>query len=534
MASISVAVAQTALFQRKSRAGWLDELDDIRAGALERPEGAVADIVEEHEVWTDLREGGVYDDPHEISSLYADDERPSRTTKGSRTRSDAAAEPAPVVEPALDAASLADALNPGGDVWAATERMTAPAAPPATSYESDQMWAQPAPHPIRPSEMWHPAELEPMPLDDLTPVPPAPHHVIDHAAPEVQPDARVDAASVAQEAPVAPVAPVAPEAPVHEIDHAAPEVLAPAASIPAASSTPASSLEADLMARADLTVADPWSEPLPTPPVGRRNRRDRPTLPTSSAVAEVGVQALAEPRTGTQVGPGLGGGDRSPLPEVPLPPAAPIPTAAAPVVEPAVVEPVAPVEDAPAEPVAAEPTPAPVAAATEPVAEVVAPEVAPTVDAAPEATAAGDGSPVAVGADGMVPVPGTIVRIGGAGRALAAETPAHVVVALAEGWCWVSPAEGEATTVVVDLGTVELTITAGATALAVAEPDGSRFIAVADGSGRLRRGDQAGPVARGAIVMVDPQGVAQIDQATDEELQSDPIVAENLALDAEL
>jgi hypothetical protein len=520
MASISVAVAQTALFQRKARAGWLDELDDIRAGALERPEGAVADIVEEQDVWTDLREGGVYEDPHEISSLYADDEKPARTTptrttKAGRSRSEAAAatpEPAPVVEPALDAAGLADALNPHDDVWAATDRMTEAKAPPAASYESDQMWAQPAPHPIRPSEMWHPAELEPMPLDELPPMAPA--------------------------ASAAPAAPVAPVAPVHEIDHAAPEVLSPAASVSAAASPAASSLEADLMARADLTVADPWSEPLPTPPVGRRNRRDRPTLPTSSAVAEVGVQALAEPRPATEAGPGFGGDDRSPLPEAPLPPAAPIAAPAAPVAAPA-----APVADAPAEDVAvvADPEPTVAAAPVEEVVEVakiteVAPaEVAePAAEAAPESAPSVDGSPLEVGIDGMVPVSGTIVRIGGAGQALAAQTPAHAVIALAEGWCWVSPAEGEATTVVVDLGTVELTITAGATALAVAEPDGSRFIAVADGAGRLRRGDQTGPVTRGAIVMVDPQGVAQIDQATDQELQADPIVAENLALDAEL
>ena len=33
---------------------------------------------------------------------------------------------------------------------------------------ADQIWVQPAPHPIRPSEMWHPAELAPAPLPRRT------------------------------------------------------------------------------------------------------------------------------------------------------------------------------------------------------------------------------------------------------------------------------------------------------------------------------------------------------------------------------
>ena len=40
--------------------------------------------------------------------------------------------------------------------------------PPA----AEPMWVQPAPHPIRPSEMWHPADLAPPSLGDE--VPPTP------------------------------------------------------------------------------------------------------------------------------------------------------------------------------------------------------------------------------------------------------------------------------------------------------------------------------------------------------------------------
>ena len=67
-----------ALFQRKSRSGWLEELDGIREDALEQHDGGVANVVDAEDIWTDLRDGGEYEDPHEISSLYATDETPDR------------------------------------------------------------------------------------------------------------------------------------------------------------------------------------------------------------------------------------------------------------------------------------------------------------------------------------------------------------------------------------------------------------------------------------------------------------------------
>jgi ferric-dicitrate binding protein FerR (iron transport regulator) len=109
-----------------------------------------------------------------------------------------------------------------------------------------------------------------------------------------------------------------------------------------------------------------------------------------------------------------------------------------------------------------------------------------------------------------------------------------VVVSLDEGWCWASPGEGAAAALRVDMVAGSLTVQPGATALAVVEADGSVFIVVAAGDAHLERDGDRAPIARGTIVMIDPSGAAQSDSATDAEIESDPIVAENLALDAEL
>ena len=60
------------------------------------------------------------------------------------------------------------------------------------------------------------------------------------------------------------------------------------------------------------------------------------------------------------------------------------------------------------------------------------------------------------------------------------------------------------------------------------------LVVVADGAVDLERTDAAGPLARGALAMVDESGAVGLDHATDAEIEADPIVSENLALDAEL
>lgn len=86
----------------------------------------------------------------------------------------------------------------------------------------------------------------------------------------------------------------------------------------------------------------------------------------------------------------------------------------------------------------------------------------------------------------------------------------------------------------IDLPAASLRVRPGATVLAVAESDRSSFVIVADGTIELAGADRAGPLDRGAIAMIDAAGVTQIDQATESEIEADPIVAENLSLDAEL
>jgi hypothetical protein len=551
LTSISAAVLHAALFQRKARSGWLEELDEIRGDALVSPDGTVDEVVDGGDIWTDLREGGEYTDPHEISSLYANDDtpdlppprpkapaKPARTPRPGRSKARdeveaAAPDPTPADPP--PAAPLAELPPPP----AAPAPDLAPAAPEPVGtdvggpYESEPMWVQPAPHPIRPSEMWHPAELAPPTLGDEHPAPPAEERL--------RSDELVEEASTGGFAHVRPIehdpaaaAAAAGWGPSPETWGAS----APATPAPAPSSNPfdhepaidhvrASELETELAAAADLTVMDdayvlPIDPTLPsegglvTGPVGRRVRRDRPSgRPDALPIAP-------------------GAEERSPLPERPLPPAAlpvrdvvsaaPTPVAE-PVVEP-VIEPVAVVEPV------AEPVTLPAVEAA--VVEVDAVEPAPVAPPAAAASPAPTAVAVVPAPDGILEVPGTIVRLGGARRAAAISDPDGLAVELAEGWLWVSPGDGTPTQVRIDLPHGRVEVDASATVLAVAEPDGSAFVLVADGSVVLHRQGDGATLTSGAIVMLDPSGTAQLDQATDAEIEADPIVAENLALDAEL
>ncbi|MEZ5183835.1 MAG: hypothetical protein R2702_18455 [Acidimicrobiales bacterium] len=317
----------------------------------------------------------------------------------------------------------------------------------------------------------------------------------------------------------------------------------------------AGELESELAAAAELTVLDDANLlPIDTPsegglvpgPVGRRVRRDRPPLPQDAPgeqpeVAEVDAAPISTDR-----------GDRSPLPEAPLPPAAlparpaapatPVPSAAE------VAHPVVDVEPAPAAPEPA--VPAPVASATieatpAPEPEVVAepaaavePELVtePAADVEPDPVVEPVREPVVLvaGADGLLAVPGTIVRQGGGAVVEAVLDDAGAHASLSAGWIWASPGDGEPVAVHVALPAALASVAPGATVLAVVEPEGTSFVFVADGTVELRRPDGIATLGRGSIAMLEPDGGAQVDQASDAELASDPIVAENLALDAEL
>lgn len=645
---------RAALFQRKSRSGWLEELDGIREDALDAPEGGVGEVADADDIWTDLRDGGEYADPHEISSLYADDETPDRPVskppaKASKSAAKGRGKSRPAPEPEVAPAAVEVPQIDTDDIWTSTQE--APAAH-AAQYD-DQIWVQPAPHPIRPSEMWHPAELAPAPLgqESFGARPEervASSELQDQAIRErFSPTAAAPAASAPSDAPAPPVQSFVEELAAAEADARSAEPVVPAASTdtwvdaaaevlesaPVAEPEPvvepapvAAVLESELVAAADVALVDgdrsvdeelAASTGLVAGPVPRRVRRDRPdqrqraSLPTTiapSGVATDDVDHLA-PGYGPDgefmpggIAPQAHRGDRSPLPTQPLPPAA-LPTrsnrlpsldslpatpssvvpptpvspfehppvaaalvgSAAPVgTEPGSETPVADseplfdpaglvIEEPPLETVATEPhdvdpTPVVDAATVAEVAPIVeaapivqaAPiaEVAPIADVAtPAATVSVPGpatTSLGIAADGMVAVPGTLVRVGGERQATVTVDDEGALVYLRTGWCWASPGDGAAQPLRIDVPNGRLTVASGATALAVVEADGSVFIIVAAGTADLRRGADGVTIERGTIVMIDPVGAAQTDRATDAEIESDPIVAENLALDAEL
>ena len=343
---------RAALFQRKSRSGWLEELDGIRGEALAEPDGSVSEVVDGEGIWTDLRDGGVYADPHEISSLYAtdatpDSPNPKPAAKASKPRSKAPrreveeaaateAMPAPVA-PAAAAAMGSPSPAQHDEIWTTTHETVSSAAGAATSesgdFDSDQIWVQPAPHPIRPSEMWHPAELGPAPLgqesNDRTPedrltqadVAAAPSEHPYPGAARVVPASKPVVETPAVEAPAAEnpfdAVPVAEQTVAEPAPSYQEPVHAPAAHLePAIEPAVATYLESELVAAADVAVVGDAS--LATPmqsqpagglvagPVGRRVRRDR--APERQRNSLPGVE--------------LDRGDQSPLPVQPLPPAA--------------------------------------------------------------------------------------------------------------------------------------------------------------------------------------------------------------------
>src|SRR5690606_35088468 len=109
-----------------------------------------------------------------------------------------------------------------------------------------------------------------------------------------------------------------------------------------------------------------------------------------------------------------------------------------------------------------------------------------------------------------------------------------VTVMVREGWCWVSPGEGEQGAMRLVLPSVSVEVRPGATVLAVVEADRSAFVIVADGSAEIIGGRASQTLETGTIAMVATSGTVSVDRATQAEIEGDPIVAHNLSLDAEL
>lgn len=161
--SMAIVLMGASFFQRRSRSGWLDELDGIRHQALVGPGGevaaAMASVPEDPGGATPARgEASIgpvgWQDPGRdwlagVTGVAGPAVGAARLTSGSVEPARASDPPGrsrvEVRAPRADAAPVAQAAEPA-EPAEPTERAT---------------WVQPAPHPIRPSEMWHAGPVPP-------------------------------------------------------------------------------------------------------------------------------------------------------------------------------------------------------------------------------------------------------------------------------------------------------------------------------------------------------------------------------------
>lgn len=186
-----------------------------------------------------------------------------------------------------------------------------------------------------------------------------------------------------------------------------------------------------------------------------------------------------------------------------------------------------------------------------PVAASVAPSGEPTQDLVddriPDADDDHDADPVAeptvaaeqasqpqllvAGIDGSVDVGGTSLRLATDADAIVADHGSIVSVRLSDGWCWVALGDDERPIEVVTVGT-SLQCGAATTALAAVDDTG-RFVVVVRGEAVLSVGVRRIRLRTGAMAFL-PHGSdeAQVDVASEIEVATDPLVALNLGLDA--
>ena len=157
LTTLALLVVPAALFTRRSRAGWQDELDGIREDALDSPAGEVGVAVAEHQ-------SPLADDTSPLAELEAPlpppvftPHNPNRPANAQRSLPVLGIEPGTQelpYEPMADEPEMVAPAPIVADVPSAPIPL-APTPPAPT---------QPAPHPVRPQEMWHPP-VGAMPLD---------------------------------------------------------------------------------------------------------------------------------------------------------------------------------------------------------------------------------------------------------------------------------------------------------------------------------------------------------------------------------
>ncbi|MEO6987076.1 MAG: hypothetical protein ABI239_00330 [Aquihabitans sp.] len=336
---------------------------------------------------------------------------------------------------------------------------------------------QPAPHPVRPQEMWHPG-VTPQPVN--TPPPPTEERIGQAELEETDSAPgrfrfnRLRRVSPG-EAPVAPaVAPEATAPTVGDGDGPVGDVLF-----------------------GELFTSD--RVPASTEGLGSDTA---PLVPTSGGAAGGLING---PVRRTRHGSGRA---LSPLPDLDLPALdgaddtdGPPVAAAVPIATPVEPEPVA-------EHVAAPPVDPPVASAQTPEPRLLA-----------------------VDADGVIEMDHGMIRISPESEVTVNDDDSTLSVALAGGWCWVALGD-EARTVTVTTDGIVLQCPSATTVLVTVDDTG-RFVAVVRGEASLAAGGRRIRLRTSAMAFL-PHGTdeAQVDVATDDEIASDELVAHNLELDA--
>lgn len=470
--SVVTAVMSAALFTRRSRTGWLDELADIRGGALSEPDGEVDRAMADGQ-------GG---------DAGSDDDRHRRDQHGPDTSA--------------------------GD-WGAP----APTGSPSTPDEP----ATPAPHPLRPHEVWH-AHAG---LGDGHRERPGVEERI--AGEDIQDD-RDEPGDTVPRFRFARLRPVGDD--LHR------EASAPAAGATGGTTeAPAAAGFGDLFLHdhpsADTVgAADPGAAPLVPLTVERSTNGliDGPVRRGRRRGRRTGIEAPTDPwqalgldgpeQAGAELDPGR---DTTATGE-----AATAPHLAA---SDAVADEPADCVPTPTDAAAGADTPAEPASSVDDPTDPVSND-APATEAAPATVAAEPSAPVPVdlgaGPDGVLATAGTI-RLDLGGQAEATRSADGTVsVDVGRGWCWTVAADP----VCVTTPGGSLSVPPATTALSVVESDGSTFLVVIDGEAVLVRPGGRLRLRAGAMVLTPPDGEPQVDVASEAEIAGDPLVARNRALDA--
>lgn len=136
-----------------------------------------------------------------------------------------------------------------------------------------------------------------------------------------------------------------------------------------------------------------------------------------------------------------------------------------------------------------------------------------------------------VSPDGSVDAPGASLRLDVESEATVTHGPDGVAVSLGSGWCWAA-LEEDAPEVTVSSATASVRVPAATSVLVTMDDQCACFVVVVRGEATMTHAGRRIRLRSGAMVLVPLAGEPQVDVASDDEIQSDPLVERNLKLDA--